>query len=48
MKALPLFKLLQKDVDFIFDEGCKESFDCLKKALTTTPIRRPIGRPHSS
>ena len=22
-KALPLFKLLQKDVDFIFNEGCK-------------------------
>jgi len=37
-KALPLSNLLQKDVDFIFDEGCKEPFDCLKKALTTTPI----------
>ena len=37
-KALPLSNLLQKDVDFIFDEGCKEAFDCLKKALTTTPI----------
>jgi len=29
---------LQKDVDFIFDGGCKETFDCLKKALTTTLI----------
>jgi len=37
-KALPLSNLLQKDVDFIFDEGCKDAFDCLKKALTTTPI----------
>jgi len=37
-KALPLSNLLQKDVDFIFDEGCKKAFDCLKKALTTTPI----------
>jgi len=37
-KALPLSKLLQKDVDFIFDEGCKETFACLKKALTTTLI----------
>ena len=37
-KALPLSELLQKDVDFIFDEGCKKAFDCLKKALTTTPI----------
>ena len=37
-KALPLSNLLQKDVDFIFDEGCKKAFDCLKKALATTPI----------
>jgi len=37
-KALPRSNLLQKDVDFIFDEGCKEAYDCLKKALTTTPI----------
>jgi len=37
-KALPLSNLLQKDVDFIFDEGCKKAFDCLKKALTTTHI----------
>ena len=37
-KALPLSNILQKDVDFIFDEGCKEAFDCLKKALTTNPI----------
>jgi len=29
---------MQKVVDFIFDEGCKETFDCLKKALTPTPI----------
>jgi len=27
-----------KDVDFIFDEGCEEAFDCLKNSLTTTPI----------
>jgi len=37
-KALLLSKLLQKDVNFIFDERCKEAFGCLKKALTTTPI----------
>ena len=37
-KALPLSKLLQKDVDFIFGEGCKKAFDCLKQALTNTPI----------
>jgi len=28
----------EKHVDFIFDEGCEKAFDCLKKALTTTPI----------
>jgi len=37
-KALPLSKLLQKNVDFIFDEECKKALECLKKALTTTPI----------
>ncbi|KAK7393148.1 hypothetical protein VNO78_21626 [Psophocarpus tetragonolobus] len=37
-KALPLSNLLKKDVDFNFDDRCKEAFDCLKKALTTTPI----------
>jgi len=37
-KALPLSNLLQKDVDFNHHEGCKEAFDCIKKALTTTLI----------
>ena len=37
-KALPLSKLLQKDIDFVFDEWCIEAFDCLKKALTITTI----------
>ncbi|XP_020202854.1 uncharacterized protein LOC109788523, partial [Cajanus cajan] len=37
-KALPLSNLLQKDVDFVFDDRCKQAFDCLKEALTTTPI----------
>nr|KYP33012.1 Retrovirus-related Pol polyprotein from transposon opus [Cajanus cajan] len=37
-KALPLSSLLQKDIDFNFDDRCKEAFDCLKRALTTTPI----------
>jgi len=39
--ALPLSNLLQKDVGFDFDERCREAFDCLKKALTTTPIIQP-------
>jgi len=35
---LPLSNLLQKEVEFDFDDRCKEAFDCLKHALTTTPI----------
>jgi len=30
--------LLQKDVEFIFSDECKEAFGCPKKALTSTPI----------
>ncbi|XP_052734121.1 uncharacterized protein LOC128196664 [Vigna angularis] len=37
-KTLPLSKLLQKDIEFDFDDRCKQAFDRLKKALTTTPI----------
>ena len=36
--ALPLSNLLQKEVEFDFNDRCKEAFDCLKRALTTTPI----------
>jgi len=36
--ALPLSNLLQKEVEFDFDDRCKEAFDCLKRALTTTLI----------
>ena len=36
--ALPLPNLLQKEVEFDFDDRCKEAFDCLKRAVTTTPI----------
>ncbi|CAM8959440.1 unnamed protein product [Rhodiola kirilowii] len=39
-KALPLSTLLQKDVPFEFTEACKEAFDELKRALTSTPIIR--------
>ncbi|CAM8907409.1 unnamed protein product [Rhodiola kirilowii] len=37
-KALPLSTLLQKEVPFEFTNACKEAFDELKKALTSTPI----------
>ena len=36
--ALSLSNLLQKEVEFGFDDRCKEAFDCLKRAVTTTPI----------
>ncbi|CAM8893070.1 unnamed protein product [Rhodiola kirilowii] len=37
-KALPLSTLLQKEVPFEFTNTCKEAFDELKKALTSTPV----------
>jgi len=39
--ANPLSNLLQKDVPFDFGERCKDAFDTLTKALTTTPIIQP-------
>ncbi|RDY02591.1 Retrovirus-related Pol polyprotein from transposon opus, partial [Mucuna pruriens] len=35
---LPLSKLLQKDVDFVFDHPCVDTFQELKKRLTSMPI----------
>ncbi|CAM8965415.1 unnamed protein product [Rhodiola kirilowii] len=37
-KALPLSNLLQKDVPFEFTDSCREAFDELKQAFTSTPI----------
>ncbi|RDX82309.1 Retrovirus-related Pol polyprotein from transposon 17.6, partial [Mucuna pruriens] len=36
--ALPLSKLLQKDVEFKFDQPCIEAFQELKNLLTSAPI----------
>ncbi|RDX75982.1 hypothetical protein CR513_44064, partial [Mucuna pruriens] len=36
--ALPLSKLLQKDVEFKFDQPCIEAFQELKNRLTSAPI----------
>jgi len=36
--TLPLSNLLQKEVEFDFDDRCKEAFDFLKRAVTTTLI----------
>nr|XP_027076019.1 uncharacterized protein LOC113699861 [Coffea arabica] len=37
----PLFRLLQKDVSFEFDEECEEAFEKLKKLLTSPPVIQP-------
>ena len=34
-------KLLQKDVEFHFNEDCKKAFDQLKNMLITSPIIQP-------
>ncbi|XP_074592482.1 LOW QUALITY PROTEIN: uncharacterized protein LOC141848351 [Curcuma longa] len=39
--AHPLSQLLQKDVEFHFDQRCKEAFQRLKEALVTAPIIQP-------
>lgn len=40
--ALPLSRLLMKEATFSLDDSCKEAFDCLNRALTTTPIIQPL------
>ncbi|XP_071924756.1 uncharacterized protein [Coffea arabica] len=37
----PLCQLLQKDVDFNFDEACKVPFDTLKESLISAPVVQP-------
>ncbi|RDY00186.1 Retrovirus-related Pol polyprotein, partial [Mucuna pruriens] len=41
--ALPLSRLLQKDVDFVFDEACIKAFEELKTRLTSTPILQELN-----
>ena len=38
--AKPLYKLLEKDAKFVWDENCQKSFEELKAYLTTVPIVR--------
>ena len=38
--AKPLYKLLEKDAKFFWDENCQKSFEELKAYLTTAPIVR--------
>ncbi|KAI3782082.1 hypothetical protein L2E82_12114 [Cichorium intybus] len=39
--TVPMCHLLQKDVDFKFDDACKRAFDHLKTLLTSSPIIQP-------
>jgi len=40
LKAKPLYGLLRKTVEFVFDERCKESFEKLKEELTSPIVLR--------
>ncbi|XP_042028130.1 uncharacterized protein LOC121775181 [Salvia splendens] len=44
--AHPLTRLLQNDVDFIFDEACPGAFQLLKDKLVSAPIIRAPDRNH--
>ncbi|KAI3516249.1 hypothetical protein L1887_15160 [Cichorium endivia] len=39
--TVPMCHLLQKDVNFKFDDACKRAFDHLKTLLTSSPIIQP-------
>ncbi|RDY04383.1 putative mitochondrial protein, partial [Mucuna pruriens] len=41
--ALPLSKLLQKDVDLVFDQPYVDAFQELKKRLTSAPILQALN-----
>jgi hypothetical protein len=38
--ALPLFKLLEKYVEFYWNKECQRAFDILKENLSSAPILR--------
>ena len=38
--ALPLINLLKKNVPFLFDKSCEQSFETLKTILTSAPVLR--------
>jgi hypothetical protein len=37
----PLCKLLAKEVDFVFDQACKDAYNELKRPITSAPIIQP-------
>jgi hypothetical protein len=47
--ATPLFKLLTKDTEFLWDDHCQHAFEVLKEKITQEPILRgEIGIYHST
>jgi len=38
----PLCRLLAKEVDFVFDQACKDAHDELKRRVTFAPIIQPL------
>ena len=43
--AAPLFKLLNKDIDFQWTESCQNAFEVLKAKLSVAPILRALIGP---
>ncbi|XP_027351173.1 uncharacterized protein LOC113862282 [Abrus precatorius] len=41
--ALSLSKLLQKEIDFQFDDDCRRAFDKLKQHLVFAPVLQPLN-----
>ena len=41
--AKPLYKLLEKDAKFLWDQDCRRSVEELKDYLTTAPIVRALN-----
>ncbi|CAI5668788.1 unnamed protein product [Oreochromis niloticus] len=39
--AAPLFRLLQKDRDFIWTQDCQQAFNTLRRSLTESPVLAP-------
>ena len=37
-RAVPMTKLLRKNVPFVWDDKCEKSFQTLKEKLTTAPV----------
>lgn len=39
--TVPVCNLLSKEVDFVFDQACKDAHDELKRCVTSAPIIQP-------